>query len=386
MAEGLGSLDYRKEIDAIKEQLNANAAKSDRMFEDIRNIISAMEANRSHVGGSAGTMDQEEASPTCEQYFKVDDTPFDAKVRLAAIHMEGRALQWHQLYMKARNSRELPRWEEYVKALQYRFDSLLFEDPMAELMNLRQTGTVRDYLDKFDELLNNVNLNEAYAISCFLDGLKNEITVQVRMFKPKSLQEAMSLAKLQEQAIMLADKRVYSNSRTQSTFPRTYTTNSTPIIQSAPSSNSQDLLPKTSNPMTNSAKPGKRLTPQELEEKRAKGLCFLCDEKYSREHVCTKKGQLFLLEMGDDRADDEDHFGAQEEDGDLYTPTCDIENNSSNNFHISMTAINGIHDFSTMRVNKETRIYFCLEVCSELRCDLVGMVAGSIVLFRGGGV
>ncbi|KAG8377398.1 hypothetical protein BUALT_Bualt08G0028900 [Buddleja alternifolia] len=89
--------------------------------------------------------------------------------------MEGKALQWHQVYAKARKSQELPRWEEYVKALRHHFDSFLFKDPMSELMSLMQTATVKEYLDKLDELLNNADLNEAYAISYFLAELKNEI-------------------------------------------------------------------------------------------------------------------------------------------------------------------------------------------------------------------
>ena len=32
----------------------------------------------------------------CQQFFEVDGTPSEAKVKLAAINMEGRALQWHQ--------------------------------------------------------------------------------------------------------------------------------------------------------------------------------------------------------------------------------------------------------------------------------------------------
>lgn len=41
----------------------------------------------------------------------------------------------------------------------------------------------------------------------------------------------------------------------------------------------------------------KLLTAAEMDEKRAKGLCFLCDEKYVRGHVCKAKKQLFLVEL-----------------------------------------------------------------------------------------
>ncbi|KAK4428393.1 hypothetical protein Salat_1138900 [Sesamum alatum] len=61
-----------------------------------------------------------------EQFFEVDEMLFDAKVKLAAVHMEGKALQWHQVYMKSRLTREAPRWEEYVRALSDRFGTFLY--------------------------------------------------------------------------------------------------------------------------------------------------------------------------------------------------------------------------------------------------------------------
>ena len=38
-----------------------------------------------------------------------------------------------------------------------------------------------------------------------------------------------------------------------------------------------------------------RLTPQQLEEKRAKGLCYSCDRKYTKGHKCAEK-KLFYID------------------------------------------------------------------------------------------
>ncbi|KAI4371645.1 hypothetical protein MLD38_009972 [Melastoma candidum] len=40
--------------------------------------------------------------------------------------------------------------------------------------------------------------------------------------------------------------------------------------------------------------PHKRLSPAEMEEKRMKGLCFWCDEKYTFNHKCNNR-RLFVL-------------------------------------------------------------------------------------------
>ena len=43
-----------------------------------------------------------------------------------------------------------------------------------------------------------------------------------------------------------------------------------------------------------SYKPPQRLTPQQLEERREKGLFFNCDSKYSKVHKCGEKKLLYV--------------------------------------------------------------------------------------------
>ena len=44
-----------------------------------------------------------------------------------------------------------------------------------------------------------------------------------------------------------------------------------------------------------------RLTPQQLEEKRAKGLCYSCDSKYTKGHTCADK-KLFYIDCEEEEA------------------------------------------------------------------------------------
>lgn len=105
--------------------------------------------------------------------------------------------------MKARLGRGLPNWNDYVRALHHHFGNSLYEDPIAELLELKQSGSVQEFLDQFDELLDQVELSEEYAISCFLKGLKPEIEVQVRMLSLRTLMKAYNLAKLAEHSLKL---------------------------------------------------------------------------------------------------------------------------------------------------------------------------------------
>lgn len=80
-------------------------------------------------------------------FFDVDETPEDSKVKLASCNFEGKALQWHQSYVKHRLSREWPRWTEYVGSLYARFGAELFDDPMSDFKDLRQVNSVQDYVN-----------------------------------------------------------------------------------------------------------------------------------------------------------------------------------------------------------------------------------------------
>ncbi|VFQ67183.1 unnamed protein product [Cuscuta campestris] len=105
-----------------------------------------------------------------EQIFAMDEIPSEQKVKIASIHLEGEAIAWHRSYIRNVNMANQS-WTEYVLALNERFGEA-FEDPMEELKNLTQTGSVREYQAAFDKLMTIVNLTNENAISCFIGGLK----------------------------------------------------------------------------------------------------------------------------------------------------------------------------------------------------------------------
>ncbi|GJR97046.1 retrotransposable element Tf2 [Tanacetum coccineum] len=139
-----------------------------------------------------------------QQFFSVEHVDDVNKVELASIHFFDSALVWHQQFEKLND--DLVSWEDYKKALLATFDTN-FEDPLSELKNLKCDATVQKYHEKFELLLNNVNMPEAYAISLFLGGIPQSISLPVRMFKPKSLSDAASLCKLQETTIVVHKAR-----------------------------------------------------------------------------------------------------------------------------------------------------------------------------------
>lgn len=127
----------------------------------------------------------------------------DEKFEEMINRIGGLDLQWHQGYMKYRNGGAgSMEWPEYLNAISAGFSNEASEDPMADMKNLWQTGSARGYMDEFDCLWGKLDITEQQAISFFLGGLRAEIQYPVRMFKPKVVLDAFSLAKLQEAANM----------------------------------------------------------------------------------------------------------------------------------------------------------------------------------------
>jgi len=73
----------------------------------------------------------------CQQFFEVEGTLGNLKVRLASMQLTSKALTWHQSFMKGRN-RGWPGWDEYKGAMAARFGIQSFDEPLAELMKLKQ--------------------------------------------------------------------------------------------------------------------------------------------------------------------------------------------------------------------------------------------------------
>ncbi|KAJ7979024.1 Retrotransposon gag protein [Quillaja saponaria] len=295
-----------------------------------------------------------------EQFFEVDMTPEHAKVRLAAINMEGRALQWHRAYIAAIPG-GVVLWRHYVADLTLRFGRADGGDPLSKLAKLKQWSTVQQNQEQFEILLNQVTLQEAHAISLFLSGLNEEIENAVRCFEPRSLIQTMNLAKFHESTFNALHRKNKTQFKTQNTLPPSKLPPLLPTPKQFPlgfSSNSP--YPSRTNPtnVTRSnatLKPIKNLSQKEWEQKRLQGLCYRCDEKYTPGHKC-KKAQLFqvLIDFDSDgekgRTGEEDLISFEEEEGECKRAQEDKGKRAMTDPVISLNAICGAETFKTLKL------------------------------------
>lgn len=91
-------------------------------------------------------------------------------------------------------------WEEFTKALLYRFGPTDYDDPLEALSRLRQMTIVNAYQETFEKLSYKIDdLLEKILVGCFITGLKDNIWLDVRVKQPKTLSKTISVAHLIEE-------------------------------------------------------------------------------------------------------------------------------------------------------------------------------------------
>ncbi|KAF5470266.1 hypothetical protein F2P56_010790, partial [Juglans regia] len=254
-------------------------------------------------------------------FFNFYNTLPQHKLRLASFHMEGQALIWFQ---DLEESGGLDNWEGFTQALLTRFGPSSYDDPIELLTRLKQVGTVEEYKSKFEALSNRLGgLSESYKLSCFLSGLRDDIRLSVKMFKPEKLLTAYGLARIQEELFGAIRK----NSKGLLPLPE-------PTNQKYPY-HSPSTAPK--GP-PKALVPVQKINQTQMKDRRDKGLCYYCDSKWNPNHKCSNP-KLFLIEETQEESGEE--MGEEEP---LESPTTETQP------EISLHALLGSQNPKTMRL------------------------------------
>lgn len=135
-----------------------------------------------------------------EGFFEIDFTPPEMKVKMAAIHFDGRASTWHHTMVQTPDpKRWLRDWYAYKSLIMERFEDVL-EDPVGELKRLQETNGIEDYHEKFELIKTKVDLSEEYLVNTYLAGLRLETQIHVRMFDQQTIRQCLVLGRLYEKA------------------------------------------------------------------------------------------------------------------------------------------------------------------------------------------
>ncbi|XP_024195932.1 uncharacterized protein LOC112199106 [Rosa chinensis] len=161
-------------------------------------------------------------------------------------------------------------------------------DYQVTLAKLQQVGSVADYKARFTKLSCRApRFSPGALLACFIGGLKEDIRVDVRDLNPKTLLEAYELAKIYEEKYV-GHKHQFISAAAKSIPNISRPANSTSLT---PKSSTRTPLVVNKNELGHN-----KLTQAENQERRAKNICFFCEEPFKPSHNC-RKGRAFLIEV-----------------------------------------------------------------------------------------
>lgn len=129
-------------------------------------------------------------------------------VSIATMYFTGGALLWLQ---PSKANHGIDNWETFVEAVCSKFGKEEFQHLVRQFSRIRQTQTVVEYAERFNDLIHNLlahhsSWNSMFFVTQFVDGLKNDIRSAILLHRPQDLDTAVSLACLQEEVLEVSRK------------------------------------------------------------------------------------------------------------------------------------------------------------------------------------
>lgn len=263
-----------------------------------------------------------------ERYFRIRGAEENEKLQAVIVALDGKALSWYQWWETCNPNVS---WDGFKVAIIERFQSVVAHSPFAALLALKQDGTVEEYVTQFEKFAGMVNgVGEDYLMDIFLNGLKEEVGAEVKLYEPQHLSTMMKKTLMidqKNQAVLKTGGATWNKGG--STYKSPTYTRTVSVDTGQKSGFKGPNSPSTSvgsNNVVNSERSFnrgrtggfKRLSEAEMQEKLRKGECFKCDEKFGPNHVCKNKQlRVMLLEEDEEIEGTEDEETITEDRGDL---------------------------------------------------------------------
>lgn len=290
-----------------------------------------------------------------EQYYEISDLMEEEKMRAVRMCYTGEALSW---YRWERTRDPFLSWEQMKRRVLEQFSPLSDTSAGERLLLLRQTGTVKEFCRDFIALASNaLEVPDNVLEMTFMIGLKKKIRAGVRIFMPRGLRNMMENARKVEEWSEADDGpedppssgKEKANRGSNGKFLGSagklgQGNNNGPnnLNKPKPTTGGANTLPH------NRVKPPfRRLTAAEIAERKAKGLCFRCDEKYSAKHCCPHS-ELSVMMVLDDGSEIEVSECSVELEEEAPCETAEIA-------ELSISSMMGISSSRTIKLKGEIK-------------------------------
>ncbi|RLN34410.1 uncharacterized protein C2845_PM03G18270 [Panicum miliaceum] len=231
----------------------------------------------------------------CEKYFAMYSVPTHLWAPFATINFTSTAALWLQSYEAQHN---IENWPELCVAVDQKFGRDLYQNHMRDLLAIKQSTTVLEYAERFEQakhrvLVHNQHIDDVFFVQKFIDGLRYNISTAITLHKPRTVDAALSLALMQEDLLEASSKRYHTkHSRDIIKFsPRPSTAGSAGVLGATPQETVTIATPRS---VTKPKWDDKLATLRA--QRRAQGLCMKCGAKWGRNHKCPPQIPLQVLE------------------------------------------------------------------------------------------
>lgn len=233
----------------------------------------------------------------CEQYFDVYGILPMHWVKVATLNFCGNAAFWLQ---SIRSQIAGITWPTLCELVCARFTRDRQEALIRQWFHTQQNSSVAEYVEQFDSLMHQLMaydsaLTPVYFVQKFVEGLRDDIRGVVMVHRPQDLDTACSIALLQEEVLegmkSVSGKGGNNQVYIKPAAPRTTTyssviPNSKGLTPSSPTERKFSKADKTKDDRLASLKAYRR----------SKGLCFVCGERWGRDHKCATSVQLNVVQ------------------------------------------------------------------------------------------
>ncbi|XP_057431879.1 uncharacterized protein LOC130724621 [Lotus japonicus] len=158
-----------------------------------------------------------------ERYFELRGVSDDDRMQATLIALEGKALSWFQWWERCNPN---PTWDGFKLVVIRRFQPAMMQNPFELLLSLKQTGTVEAFVEEFEKYVGALKeIDQDFAKGIFLNGLKEEVKMEVKLFELPTLTAVIQKSLMIEQKNLALGKSASYNYPRSNNYNRTGTYN-----------------------------------------------------------------------------------------------------------------------------------------------------------------
>lgn len=232
----------------------------------------------------------------CEQYFDIYGINPMHWVKVATLNFSGNATFWLQ---SIRSQIMGITWQTLCDLICARFTRDIQEALIRKWFHAQQNSTVTEYVEQFDSIMHQLMaydsaLTPVYFVTKFIEGLRDDVRGAVMLQRPQDLDSACSIALLQEEILESNKSTTHRRSDNHIAFrPVPKLNNYVPV---PPGQRSVAVSAHDDKKGVESAKSREDKFASLKSYRRAKGLCFVCGERWGRDHKCATSVQLHVVQ------------------------------------------------------------------------------------------